>query len=113
MERAIDLYVKGAAKNNAFCFFELSRIYSGEEGEERDPYLQFLYLKQAAEEGYVPAQTMLGIEYHQGELVERNDFRALAWHRESVRNGNPMSYVHAGDLLDLDDEKVKGQKKEN
>ena len=62
-EKAIDLYVKGAAKNNAFCFFELSRIYAGEV-EERDPYLQFLYLKRAAEEGYVPAQHMLGIAYH-------------------------------------------------
>ena len=53
-EKAIDLYVEGAAKNNAFCFFELSRIYAGEV-EEKDPYLQFLYLKRAAEEGYVPA----------------------------------------------------------
>lgn len=25
--KAMQLYVKGAAKNNAFCFFELARIY--------------------------------------------------------------------------------------
>lgn len=25
---ALDHYIRGAAKNNAFCFFELSRIYS-------------------------------------------------------------------------------------
>jgi TPR repeat protein len=25
--RAMQLYIKGAAKNNAFCYFELARIY--------------------------------------------------------------------------------------
>jgi len=30
-DRAFDHYIQGAAKNNAFCFFELSRLYS--EGE--------------------------------------------------------------------------------
>ncbi len=25
---ALNHYIRGAAKNNAFCFFELSRIYS-------------------------------------------------------------------------------------
>ena len=56
---------------------------------------------------------MVGIAYHQGEIVERNDFRALAWFRESVRNGNPMSYLFAAEILDLDPEKAKDQKKEN
>ena len=50
---------------------------------------------------------MVGIAYHQGEIVERNDFRALAWFRESVRNGNPMSYLFAAEILDLDPEKAK------
>jgi len=27
-EKALDHYIKGAAQNNAFCFFELARIYS-------------------------------------------------------------------------------------
>ena len=30
-EEALNCYIKGAAKNNAYCFFELSRIYG--EGE--------------------------------------------------------------------------------
>lgn len=28
---ALDYYIRGAAKNNAYCYFELSRIYG--EGE--------------------------------------------------------------------------------
>ena len=101
VERGIDFYVRGAAKNNAFCFFELSRIYSGESSEEeRDRYLEFTYLKRSAEEGFVRAQHMLGLAYHQGELVERNDVKALAWLRESVRNGNAISYLASAELLD-------------
>ena len=32
-------------------------------------------------------------------LCKRNDKLALAWFRESVRNGNASSYLNAGDLL--------------
>jgi len=42
---------------------------------------------------------MLGIAYHEGQLFKRNDLRALAWFRESVRNGNPVSYLNSGELL--------------
>lgn len=54
-EKAIDCYIKGAAKNNAYCYFELSRIYGEGEHVEHDPRLQFLYLKRSAEEGFVTA----------------------------------------------------------
>lgn len=66
---------------------------------EKDPRLQFLYLKRSAEEGFVTAQHLLGIAYHEGKFVKRNDYLALAWFRESIRNGNIVSYLNAGDLL--------------
>ena len=34
--------------------------------------------------------------------------RALAWFRESVRNGNPISYLNAGELLLNGDESTAG-----
>lgn len=59
LDKAISFYIKGAAKNNSFCFFELSRVYAeGIEGSrdyQKDPQLQFLYLKRSAEEGFVTA----------------------------------------------------------
>ena len=97
--KAFDLYIKGAAKNNAYCFFELSRIYAEGEIADKDPKLQFLYLKRSAEEGFVTAQHLLGIAYHEGRLTKKNDFLALAWFREAIRNGNFVSYLNAGDLL--------------
>ena len=58
-------FIEGAARNNAYCYFELSRIYSGEDDtinlidEEPSKTLQFLYLKRSAEEGFVHAQHCL------------------------------------------------------
>ena len=54
-EKALDHYIKGAAQNNAFCFFELARIYAEGEIESKNPGLEFLYLKRSAEEGFVNA----------------------------------------------------------
>lgn len=99
-ELALDYYIKGAARNNAYCYFELSRIYGEGDLVPRDPRLQFTYLKRAACEGFVTAQHLLGISYAEGgNLCKRNDRLALAWFRESIRNGNIVSYLNAGDLL--------------
>lgn len=54
-EKALDHYIRGAAQNNAFCFFELARIYAEGELEPKNPGLEFLYLKRSAEEGFVNA----------------------------------------------------------
>jgi hypothetical protein len=32
-------------------------------------------------------------------LCKKNDQKALAWFRESVRNGNIVSYLNTGELL--------------
>lgn len=70
---ALDHYIRGAAKNNAFCYFELSRIYGEGIIAPRNPALSFLYLKHAAEEGFVAAQHYLGIAYTQGINCQKHD----------------------------------------
>ena len=42
----------------------------------------------------------------EGELVKKDEFLALAWFREAIRNGNPAPYVEAGNLLYEGDPKV-------
>ena len=54
-ERAIEYLIKGAAKNEAYCFYELSRQYHAGEHVEKDHSLAALYMKRAAEEGMVQA----------------------------------------------------------
>ena len=43
---------------------------------------------------------MLGIAFTKGEICAKNEYKALSWFRESVRNGNPVSYLNAGELLE-------------
>ena len=107
-DRAIECYVKGAAKNNAYCFFELSRHYREGVIVEQSNYLAGKYLKGAAENGFVLAQHMLGIQYHEGTLFKRNDLKALAWFRESVKNGMTESYLNSAELLLYGDESQPG-----
>lgn len=54
-EKALDYYIRGAALNNAFCYFELSRIYNEGVIDGKDEQLEFLYLKRSAEEGFTTA----------------------------------------------------------
>lgn len=45
------------------------------------------------------AQHLLGIHYYQGDFCKKDDRKALGWFRESVRNGNPLSYLNAAEIL--------------
>lgn len=55
------------------------------------------------------AQHQLGIEYQAGELVEQDLMKALAWYRESVRNGNAISYAACGEILALPEFKYQNK----
>lgn len=97
--KAIDWYIEGAAYNNALWFFQLSKHYLEGSLIPKNDYLHFKYLKRAAEEGYVQAQHMLAIAYHEGKYTKQDNMLSLAWFREAARNGYPLSLVNAGDLL--------------
>ena len=49
----IEYLIRGAAYNNAYCFYYLSMLYNEGTYVEKNPKLEFLYLKRAAEEGFV------------------------------------------------------------
>jgi len=49
----IEFLIKGASKNNAYCYFYLSMLHDEGIIVEKNPRLQFTYLKRAAEEGFV------------------------------------------------------------
>lgn len=96
-EHVYQCYVAGAAKHNAYCYFELASIH--EKGTELYPqsdYLFYKYLTKSAEEGFIFSQQKLGQLYYQGNMVKKNDKLALAWFREAIRNGYYFSYIDAG-----------------
>ena len=47
----------------------------------------------------------MGLAYFKGEFCVKNNHKALAWFRESVRNGNPVSYLNAAEILNSDSHK--------
>lgn len=49
----IEYLIRGAAYNNAYCFYYLSMLYNEGVYVEKNAKLEFLYLKRAAEEGFV------------------------------------------------------------
>jgi TPR repeat protein len=65
--KAVEYFTMGAAKNNAYCFFELSRIFGEGKYIPQDIKLSKIYLKRSAEEGFVMAQHMMGLAYHFGD----------------------------------------------
>jgi TPR repeat protein len=56
VEKGINYLERGAAMNNAYCFYYLSMLYNEGQLVEKNPTLEFLYLKRAAEEGFVQMQ---------------------------------------------------------
>ena len=95
----IEYLIKGAAHNNAYCYYYLAMIYNEGVIVPKNQRLEFLYLKRAAEEGFVEMQHNLGLAYINGFITKRNDVLALAWLREAARNGYYPSYGVAGDIL--------------
>lgn len=53
VDLGIELLVKGAAKNNAYCFYYLSMLHNEGILVEKNPRLEFIYLRRSAEEGFV------------------------------------------------------------
>ncbi len=49
-----ECYVNGAAKHNAYCYFELASIHgSGTDLFPQSDYLYYRYMKKSAEEGFI------------------------------------------------------------
>jgi Sel1 repeat len=52
------------------------------------------YLKPKADEGMAEAQTILGIIYHQGQGVPRNDAESVKWFRKAADQGDAQAKVY-------------------
>jgi TPR repeat protein len=58
----------------------------------------FKYLKLSAEEGYPPSMYELGNSYLEGSIVNKDTYKALAWHRHACKNGFILSYVRVNNI---------------
>ena len=56
--------------------------------QETDTFKRLAYLRTAAEQGYAPAQTELGLCYENGKGVEQDEAQAVRWYRKAAEQGN-------------------------
>ncbi len=69
------------------------------------------YLTFSAEEGYTEAMFELGNSYINNNIdLEKDYYKALAWHRQACRNGYFLSYEICGDLLSHGGQHLKSDK---
>lgn len=99
VEAGLEFLVKGAAKNNAYCYYYLAMLHSEGTFVEKNERLEYLYVERAAKQGFAQMQHNLAQIYFEGRLTKKDDKLALAWFREACRNGFYTSYLNAGDIL--------------
>lgn len=79
-------YVQAVCAGDAEAMYRLGRIFcSGDQPRWRMAAICFL---RSAAKGYVPAMKELGILYHRGYGVQKDDEKSFAWFLEGARNGN-------------------------
>ena len=76
--------------------YQLARAYfKNQEGKKA---LKF-YLR-AAEKGHTLSQTLVGMFYEKGELVEQNYLKAKFWYEKSAKHGEPCAQYNLGLLFE-------------
>lgn len=59
--------------------------------QETDTFKRLAYLRTAAEQGYAPAQTELGLCYENGKGVEQDEAQAVRWYRKAAQQGSAQA----------------------
>src|ERR1022692_1844773 len=58
--------------------------------------LKRMCIRMAAEEGYAPAQTYIGVWYAKGDGVEQAQPVAAQWYRKAAEQGNAAAQFYLG-----------------
>jgi len=88
-----------ADKGDAKGQYEVAGYYAkGGSGVQRDYAKAAQYLRQAADQGYAPAQVALGSYYGRGRGVPRNVTTAVSWYRKAADQGNALAQYAMGNF---------------
>ena len=106
LAKAEEWLMKIAEKGDAESLFEAgSEIYSCARSSMIDPTIEKewciksmdLYT-QAAEQGYIPAQTELATIYERGYIVPQDRLKALEWYMKAAEQGDIFSQIQIGKI---------------
>ncbi len=92
--------IKKAKRGNKERQYELAqKSASGYKDIKQDEEQAFYWYQQAANQGHVKAQGMLGLFYKNGIGTEVDIVKAKEWYKKASANGHIMSYLNHGMLL--------------
>ena len=91
--------LKSAESSDPGEMYQLATKYEDGNGMPRDMEKAIALYRQAAERGYVPAQTYLGVIYDKGRGVQPDDAEAIRWYRLAAEKGDPQSQFNLGVFL--------------
>lgn len=94
---ALDLFEKSAAGGDNYGLFNLAYRYRyGKDGYAKDLKKAFGLYLQAAEQGHVSAQEIVGIFYDFGYGIEQNDKKAVEWYTKAATKGHSVAQNNLG-----------------
>ncbi|HTN95196.1 MAG TPA: tetratricopeptide repeat protein [Gallionella sp.] len=91
--------LKNAASSDPGEMYQLATKYEDGNGMPRDMGKAIALYRQAAERGYVQAQTYLGVIYDKGRGVQQDDAEAIRWYRLAAEKDDPQSQFNLGVFL--------------
>ncbi|KAJ5068343.1 sel1-repeat-containing protein ybeq [Anaeramoeba ignava] len=101
IEKSYELLVKSVEKQNLPAIERLGSIYThGSEVYNIQPDLQkaFQFWESLAKKNNSLAQFMIGINYHFGEICEKNFLQAEKYYKLAKQNGYPLAALNLGHL---------------
>lgn len=88
-------YVKSAALGNSLAAMNLSQMYRIGDGVPKNHDKFIKYLRQAAENGHVPAQANLGSAYLKSEASNENTWNdAVFWLKKAAQSGDELAELN-------------------
>ncbi len=88
-------YIKSAALGNSLAAMNLSQMYRIGDGVPKNHDKFIKYLRQAAENGHVPAQANLGSAYLQSEASNENTWNdAVFWLEKAAQSGDELAELN-------------------
>ena len=91
--------LKNVESSNPADIYQLATKYEDGNGMPRDMEKAIALYRQAAERGYIPAQTYLGVIYDKGRGVQPDDAEAIRWYRLAAEKDDPQSQFNLGVFL--------------
>lgn len=98
-QKGCQLYLDSADKGLVIGHFGVGLCYYEGDGWEKNEQKALKHMEIAANEGFAPAQVMMGNFFTQGSIVTKDEAKGVAWYEKAATQGNYMAQFSLGRFL--------------